>query len=243
MSKPDKWEAVRCFRHGDFIKLFRHRWGHALPDDDAGRADLWLLVCNASLARREPEKKMRHLIEVWAPWMTAEECSEYVKHVWGLDFYRRLMTGREIGEQLGLTNATREALKIRQFKPTDMTDEELVEQRKAKQRERMRRARNRDGITPSRSTHLAKFESQSRPWEALGIHRRTWERRRAALACAIIVSKAAHTPAAPSSGEAESGFQAGALVKDRAIQVAETGEVETYPSSSPGLRTRLRRSG
>ena len=57
MSKPDKWEAVRCFRHGDFVKLFRHRWGHALPDDDAGRQTFgsylptprWL---DASLRRR-----------------------------------------------------------------------------------------------------------------------------------------------------------------------------------------------
>ena len=242
MSKPDKWEAVRCFRHGDFIKLFRHRWGPVLPDDDAGRGDLWLVVCNASLARKEPQKKMRHLIEVLAPWMTAEECEEYVKHVWGLDFYQRLMTGREIGESLRLTNAEREALKIRQFKPIDMTDEELAEQRKAKSRERRKRVRETSG-RPSRETYLAKFESHQRPWEALGIHRRTWERRRAALSDAIIVTKVASLPAASSSGESERGFQGGAEDKGRSIQVTKTGEVESQQSGSHDLRQRLRHAG
>ena len=244
MSKPDKWEAVRCFRHGDFIKLFRHRWGHVLPDDDAGRGDLWLLTTNASLARKEPKKKMRHLIEVWAPWMTSEEADAYVEHVWGLDFYQRLKTARELGEQLGLTNAEREALKIRQFKPVDMTDEELADQRKAKSRERRKRVRDSSG-RPSRETYLAKFESGQRPWEALSIHRRTWERRRAraVLSDAIILTTVASLPAASSSGEAERGFQAGALSEDRAIQATKAGEVDREGSSSKRMRTRLRHAG
>ena len=88
---------------------------------------------------------MRHLIEVWAPWMTAEECSDTSSTFGASTSTERLKTGREIGEQLGLTNTTREALKIRQFKPMDMTDEELVEQRKAKARERKKRARETTG--------------------------------------------------------------------------------------------------
>jgi hypothetical protein len=48
------------------------------------------LVLNVSLASAEPEKKMRHIIEMWAPWLNAEEREAYIEHVWGLDFYARL---------------------------------------------------------------------------------------------------------------------------------------------------------
>ena len=107
-----KWEALRRLRCGALTKLFRHRYGHVLPDDDAVREDLWLLVTNASLAAAEPEKKMRHIIEMWAPWMLAEEGDAYAKHVWGLDIHERTLTGREIGKRLGLANAEREALRL-----------------------------------------------------------------------------------------------------------------------------------
>ena len=38
-----KWELIRRLRYGALLRLFRHRWGNELPDDDAGRDDLWLL--------------------------------------------------------------------------------------------------------------------------------------------------------------------------------------------------------
>ena len=38
--KVAKWERVRRLRYGCLIRLFRHRYGYQLPDDDAGREDL-----------------------------------------------------------------------------------------------------------------------------------------------------------------------------------------------------------
>ena len=96
-----KWELIRRLRYGSLLRLFRHRWGHVLPDDDAGRDDLWLLVSNVSLAAAEPQKKMRHVIEMWAPWMPADEREAYVEHVWGLDIYERTLTAKELGILLG----------------------------------------------------------------------------------------------------------------------------------------------
>jgi len=175
MSDVSKGELIRRLRYGDLIRLFRHRWGYILPDDDAGRDDLWALVCNVSLAQKEPEKKMRHVIELWAPWMRADEREDYVKHVWGLDIYERTPSAKELGERLGVTNAVREQLKLWQFKPIDMTDEQLKEQRRRKNNERRRAKRSR-----ARSEYLASCLTATKPWEAEGIHRRTWERRRVA---------------------------------------------------------------
>ena len=72
ISKPGptgKWEVVRRLRYGALMKLFRHRYGYQFPDDDAGRDDLFVLVCVVSLAPSATDKKMAHTIDMWAPWM------------------------------------------------------------------------------------------------------------------------------------------------------------------------------
>jgi len=146
MSSDPKWELIRRLRYGALIRLFRHRWGHVLPDDDAGRDDLWLLVTNVSLAAAEPEKKMRHVIEMWAPWMATGEREAYVNHVWSLDLYERTQTAAELGKRLGLTNAEREALKLWPFLPADKTEEEIAELIKVRERARRARKRREKGV-------------------------------------------------------------------------------------------------
>ena len=81
---------------------------------------------------------MRHVIEMWAPWMPADEREAYVEHVWGLDIYERTQTGLEIGKRLGLTNAEREALKLWPFLPIDKTAEEISEIARARRNNRRR---------------------------------------------------------------------------------------------------------
>jgi hypothetical protein len=176
-SEAAKWELIRRLRYGALLRLFRHRWGLVLPDDDAGRDDLWLLVTNVSLAAAEPEKKMRHVIEMWAPWMTADEREAFIKHVWSLDIYERTQTALEIGKRLGLTNAERETLKLWPFLPFDKTEEEIAEQAKARERARRARKRREKGVQ-TREDYLAELSSRPKPWIAEGISRRTWERRR-----------------------------------------------------------------
>ena len=114
-----KWETIRRLRYGCLIRLFRHRYGHQLPDDDAGIADLWLLLQNVSLAIGEPEKKMRHVIAVWAPWLSEEAAQERIEFLGLLTIYERTPTARDLGERLRVTNAERELLKLWQFKPID----------------------------------------------------------------------------------------------------------------------------
>jgi hypothetical protein len=187
----EKWELVRRLRYGALLRLFRHRYGHVLPDDDAGRDDLWLLVSNTSLAASAPEKKMRHVIELWAPWMTPDEAAAYVEHVWGLDLYERTETGEAIGRRLGLTNAERFALKLWPFKPVDATDEELELQRKVRRRENRRSKLRAKGVRP-REVYLAQMAAKPKPWVLAGVSRRTWCRRMALGDVPIIVGKAVH---------------------------------------------------
>jgi len=197
---------------------------------------------------------MRHVIEMWAPWMSPEEREYYVQHVWGLDIYERTETGLEIGKRLGLTNAERETLKLWPFLPIDKTAEQIAEQAKARERERRARKRRERGVR-TRKAYLAELASRPKPWIAEGISRRTWERRRKANPditqgvsgdqrsvsqgeSEIIVFKQRTHVASPNMGNLrKEGFHGGVLSEDLTIQATEGVEVGTNASSSPEHRT------
>ena len=65
---PSRSEGIRRNRLGDIRRLLRDRWGHELPDDDAGYSDLKDLLYPISLGP-DAEKRMRNEIELVAPWM------------------------------------------------------------------------------------------------------------------------------------------------------------------------------
>ena len=123
------------------------------------------------------EKKMHHVIEMWAPWMSAKERSAYVKHVWGLDLYERTPIAKELGDRLGLTNTEREALKLWPFLPIDKTKEELAEQAKVRERERRARKRREKGVR-TREAYLAELAGRPKPWIVQGISRSAYYRKR-----------------------------------------------------------------
>jgi hypothetical protein len=234
-----KWERIRRLRAGELKRLFHYRWrSPVLPDDEAGRGDLWLLMLNASLATDEPELKMHNVIDLWAPWMAEWERKEYVKLVWGLDFYQRIQTGKKIGELLYLRNEERMALKLTQFKPIDVTDEQIAAQRRARRNERRRLQRGR-----TRGQYLAASLSHQRPWVVDGISRRTWERRRAKLSVAsagpTIRLKAESIPATASVVEIQKGIRGRGAVL-RLSEATKAREAERTASSSSGLCHHLR---
>jgi hypothetical protein len=55
-----KWELIRRLRYGALLKLFRHRWGNELPDDDAGRVP-WLTASHVILNKNQkPAGHVQH---------------------------------------------------------------------------------------------------------------------------------------------------------------------------------------
>ena len=181
-SKPagaGKWETVRRCKFGALRKLFMHRYaknGHVFTDDCAGRDDLFLLLCFASLAPAGAHKKVQHIIETQAPWMQPEEVEMLADHVHLLTVYERNFNSRELGERVRLTNAERERLSLWPIKPHDMSEEQLAELRKAKSRHRRAIKRREKGIR-TKEAYLAELASRPKPWLVEGISQRTWQRR------------------------------------------------------------------
>jgi hypothetical protein len=238
-----KWELIRRLRYGALLRLFRHRWGHVLPNDDAGRDDLWLLVTNVSLAAAEPEKKTRHVIEMWAPWMSREEREAYVQHVWGLDIYERTPTARELGKRLGLTNAEREALKLWPFLPIDKTKEELAEIARARRNNR-RRERARAAGVRTRATYLTELTGRPKPWIAAGMSRAAYYRKRKRDEVMskvrrgpvlLIVDRQVPHRVSLKEESPQMGCQEGVLAESLIIRSTEVAEMEAKASGSSEL--------
>jgi hypothetical protein len=171
-----KAETIRRLLVGDLRRIYRHRCGATLPDDDAGREYLELLLRLISLSPRAAKEKMQFQIETVAPWMPKCEATDLINNLLRLDLRFRRLTGKEAGERIRLTNAEREMIKAWQIAPIDMTDADLAEQRKAKDRERKRRKRAKTGAR-SRKAYLANGKTRRQPWKESGESRSTYYRR------------------------------------------------------------------
>jgi hypothetical protein len=178
--KMSSSENLRRRRLGDLKRVLRHRYGHELPDDDAGRADLELLLDVVSFAR-DAKRRMKNVIETWAPWMDTAESYELVENVLQKPEYLRKVKAADLGARLNLTWEERHELSIRTIAPADLTPEQFEdrrrERRRAKQRVQKERSRRKAGVK-SRIVRRATSLTHLKPWAALRMSRATWYRRR-----------------------------------------------------------------
>jgi hypothetical protein len=174
MTKP---EMLRRLRLGEIKRYLGDRYGHTLPDDDAGRDDLFELLLCTSLRPDSASRVMRNVIEIYAPWMTEQEAEGFIQQVERIPPKLRRRKAEYLGQRFNLTNGQRERLAIRTIRPCDLTDEQLKDRRKARRNERMKRKRLREG-RKNRADYLTSSLSRTKPWLKEGISRRTWERRR-----------------------------------------------------------------
>jgi len=168
-----KSEIIRRLRLGDLQKIMRARHGHTLPDDDAGREYFHELLLPISLGP-EHGRRMLNAVEVWAPWIDKTEATQLIDQINRTPGYLRKPTARQLGDKLRVTNGERERLKLKTVKPFDMTDMQLKELRRAKDRARKQRTRRQAG-SKAQAASLARL----RPWATESISRRTWFRKQA----------------------------------------------------------------
>jgi hypothetical protein len=165
---------MAAFRLAELRRLFLHRYGRTLPDDDAGREDLWMAVNHIALGGVDVFNRCQRFVGEWAPWLPGDEAKKMVEKIIAKPYRFRAGT---LCQRLRLTEAERILLKIKTIRAIDAT-ESPAQRKTRKQRERRADAR------AKRPPPL----TASKPWEAEGICRRTWERRRVAKPDANISS-------------------------------------------------------
>jgi hypothetical protein len=160
-------ETIRRLRLGDLRRLLRARYGHTLPDDDAGRDDLELLLMLSF------ERHHSNVVSLWAPWMPTAEAERLIASVRSVPPSMRTPSTRVLGKRVRLINADRDRIGIRQIAACDVTEEERVELRKAKRRASASKRRQ----SVPRQVYEGNSINKAKPWLAEGISRRTWYRR------------------------------------------------------------------
>jgi hypothetical protein len=105
---------------------------------------------------------------------------------------QRMPTAMLLGKRLYVTNAERERLKLWTIAACDMSQEEVQEWRRAKNRERQRRLRELRGAKLQ-----AASISRQKPWGREGISRRTWYRSRGTTSYAVRLLYTAYEPVQP----------------------------------------------
>jgi hypothetical protein len=204
----DNWrEMMRRLRLGNLRKLLRNRCGPTLPDDDAGREYLHELLLPISIGPHA-DIKMPNAIEVWAPWMQEQEKAELVDRISRTPIQERKPTGSQLGKRLRLTYSQRQRLKLWTIAPFNMSRQELLQHRRAKDRARKRRLRQLSG-SRSRAEYEATSANQTKPWLAAGVSRASWYRRqRETSPSAVRLIKAADTPVSPENAQLPMGGRA-----------------------------------
>lgn len=158
-------------RVDELERLFHHRYGAQLPDDDAGRDDLFVLL-NHCAYYADAKPRMLTAAASWAPWIRADALDDLIA-----DIIARPLRWRadKLAQRLGLDDATRTRLGITTIGAIDVS----AEQRRARRKEQNRLAkeskRRAEGIQP----RPANRETRAGQARALGISERTWRRRRA----------------------------------------------------------------
>lgn len=160
-------------RLNDLARLFRSRYGITLPNDDAGKDDLLVAVHHLACLPR-PRQAIMHWLELWAPWMPVAEASKLAAEVianpqrWKAD---------ALAWRLRLTMEQRTMLGITTIGSIDVNKSARTKLRKQRDRQRQANQRRTKGIKP-RKIYEQQSIAQTKPWEAQGISRATWYRRR-----------------------------------------------------------------
>lgn len=164
-------------RMRDLCILFRGRYsGHdRLPDDDAGREDLFIAI-NHLACLAHPRKHIADWINAWAPWLTAGEQSDLVGRALANP---QRWTADQLAWRLRLTKEQRNMLGITTIGSIDESKAARSKRRRKRERERRMASRRAKGALP-RTEYEKNAISRTKPWIADGISRASWYRRRAA---------------------------------------------------------------
>lgn len=154
-------------------RLFAHRWGNTLPDDDAGRDDLLVAAHHIAQAYGNPTEHIPAWVREWAPWLSDSACAALVAKV---EANPLKWTADKLAWRVRLTDAERTALKITTIGAIDCGKVARQERRHRRNNE-AKTARRREGGAVDRSKYEDASASRERPWEALGMSRATWYRR------------------------------------------------------------------
>ena len=128
---------INVIRRKDLNRLFVHRYGLTLPDDQAGCEDAALMLAHIA-AGADPDVRMDHFLDIRCPWMPAAD-RDRAKAIAAMS--RPTWTADELAAMVGLTMAERTRLNITTIGAIDCDKAAREAIRRSKQKARQREYR------------------------------------------------------------------------------------------------------
>lgn len=181
-------------RIAELNRYLNYRYGCELPDDDAGRADLEIMVSHLVRKFGEPFRWVWNFASHRARWMPDAELRAMTNRAVATPKKWRADT---LGRALRLTMGERTKLAITTIRAFDQTKEQLEQARREQRRKADEKRRRAKGIKP-RADYLAEAGRKRKEREAQGVSRATHYRRlrqQKAAAAAKLHSETSPRPA------------------------------------------------
>lgn len=164
-------------RMAELTQWFEFVYGGTFPDDDAGREDIKIACHHMAQRRRGARDRILSYLKENAPWMSEAEAKNLADKVIAKPCKYQADT---LAELLGVTDAKRTEFGFTTIGAIDVTKAERAERRKERWRTNSAKLRVRQRIAkggPTRAEYEAKSASKAKPWESMGMSRRTWYRK------------------------------------------------------------------
>jgi hypothetical protein len=153
-------------RVGDLSRIYRDQYPNGLPHNDVGvKYSKYICRTMAFL----PKDRRARWLDRYAPWMDAEIRGGI------LDLGPYWYSARSLGNRLEVDDEDRERLQAWTIEAYDITKDQREVINREKNKAAQERCRCKAGAKPRKQSL-----SQTKPWEAEKVCRRTWERRRKA---------------------------------------------------------------
>jgi hypothetical protein len=167
--------SMATLRVAEIDRLLVSRYGHVLPDDDAGRDDARIMVHHLAQISGDAPKRIAAWISARCRWMSPDEAETLTAAAISKPIRWRAPTA---GAAFRLLDAERTALRITTMAPVDVSEAEMAKRRKDRDRERKAAKRRAAGAQP-RKQYEAGATGHGKPWIAAGISRASWYRKQA----------------------------------------------------------------
>jgi hypothetical protein len=171
-TPPDRLMVINRAR--EVRAVLEARYGETLPDDDAARAGLALLLSYvAQLNPGNAGPTVAAEARLLAPWMPHAERRAFVDGVIGEPPHK--LKADAIAERLGVTNELRTRLGLTTIGCCDLTRAERNRLTRRRKTDAERERRHRRDVKP-RPDYLAGFANSAKntePWKAAGVSRAT----------------------------------------------------------------------
>lgn len=166
--------SFASLRVRDLNRLFHARYGHELPDDDAGKDDVLLMAHHLASLTGDPRHRITGWIREHASWLSVKDHEAILTAAiikpqrWKAD---------KLAWRLRLTEQDRATLGITTIGAVDFSKAQRTKRRKEQARIRKAEQRREQGKL-TRAEYLERAKQHEMQWKAAGISRRTWYRRK-----------------------------------------------------------------